>query len=106
MFDVWYNHELMLNILYFKDVRKNFRITIDTAVENCINVHLMDGTVLRFEEVESRLYLLHSNKNTSKKVSAYSFLTLVKANKAYFITRQIKRADAARGFRTYVGYPG
>ena len=65
MFDVWYNHESMLNILSFKDVRKHFRITIDTAVENCINVHLMDGTVLRFEEVESGLYFLHSNTNTS-----------------------------------------
>ena len=43
---------------------------------------------------------------TSKKASAYSFLTLVKANKAYFTTRQIKRVDAARGFRKHVGYPG
>ena len=31
MFTVWYNKDSMLNILSFKDVRENFRITMDTA---------------------------------------------------------------------------
>ena len=106
MFEVWYNPESMLNIMSFKDVRKHFRITIDTDVENTVNVHLKCGKVLKFEEVESGLYLLRSNNESNKKVSAYSYLTLVKANKSQFTTREVKRADAARSFRKYLGYPG
>ena len=106
MFKVWYNPSSMMNILSFKDVRKHFRITMDTDVENVINVHMKCGKVLKFEEVESGLYLLHTNNITSKKVSAYSFLTLVKSNKANFTSRQIKRSDMARNFRKFLGYPG
>ena len=74
----------MLKILLSKDAMKYFRITIDTAVENTINLHLTDGKVLNFKDMESGLYLLHigNHNNTTKNVSAYSFLTLVKANKA------------------------
>ena len=86
-FKVWYNPSSMLNILSFKDVRKIFRITMDTDVENVISVHMKCGKILKFEEVESSLYLLHSNNITSKKVSAYSFLTLVKSNKVNFTSR-------------------
>ena len=89
----------MLNILSFKDVRNKFRITVDTAIENTINVHISQNKVLRFEEVESGLYLLRSNKYIKNKVSAYSFLTLVKANKKKITAKQVKQADAAREFR-------
>ena len=97
LFKVWYNSESMLNILSFKDVRKRFRITVDTSVENAICVHMDDGKVMKFNEVESGLYLLSNwNKITKEKVSAYSYLTLVKANKSNFTKRQLKRADMAR----------
>ena len=106
-FRVWYNPRSMLNILSFRDVRKRFRVTVDTSVENAICVHVEGGKVLKFVEVETGLYLLSSKKTTSnKKVSAYSFLTLVRANKNDFTSRQVKRADAARLFRKHLGYPG
>ena len=105
-FKVWLNVKSMLNILSFKEVRKRFRITVDTAVESTINVHIDELTVLKFEEVESGLYLLRKNNCTNKNVSAYSFLTLVRANKADFTTRQVKRADIAREFRKHLSYPG
>ena len=56
--------------------------------------------------MESGLYLLRSNKHTNKKVSAYSFLRLVRANKSHFTKRQIARADFARAFRKHLSYPG
>ena len=96
----------MLNILSFKDVRNKFRITVDTAIENTINVHISQDKVLRFEEVESGLYLLRSDKYIKNKVSAYSFLTLVRANKENFTAKQVKQADAAREFRKQLSYPG
>ena len=46
-----------------------------------------------------------SNKNKSK-VSAYSFLTLVKHNKNNFTRREVKQADKARMLYQSLGYPG
>ena len=94
-----------MNILSFKDARKHLRITMDTEAENVIKVHMKCGRVLKFEEVESGLYLLRSNNDTNRKISAYSFLTLVKTTKENFTRRECKRADAARAFRKFLGYP-
>ena len=99
MFKVWHNPKSMLNILSFKDVRKHFRVIIDTSVENVIKVHLKCGNVIKFEEVESGLYLLQKSNNNSKNVSAYYFLTLVKSNKSLFTSREAKWAEIAKTFR-------
>ena len=97
----------MLNILSFKDVRKRFKVIVDISVENAICVHIDDGKVLKFAEVESGLYLLKNIKiETNKKVSAYSYLTLVKENRSNFTEKQLKRADSAREFRRKLEYPG
>ena len=74
------------------DMTNNFRVTMDSMVENCINVHLEDETVLKFSNIEKRLYILQDNfKNNinKRKVSDYSFLTLVKFNKAKFMKREM-----------------
>ena len=44
-FDVWYNNKSLLNILSMKDVRKKFRVTMDTDIEPTINVHLGEKKV-------------------------------------------------------------
>ena len=106
MFTVWYNPKSMLNILALSDVRKQFRVTMDTDVDNIIHVHLKEGGVLKFEEVKSGLYLLRNNNDTNKKISAYSFLTLVKSNKENFTSREVKCVDMVKKFRKHLGYPG
>ena len=59
----------MLNTLSLKAVKKRYQLTEDTLVESIINVHMDDGSILQFKEVESRLYLLSSsNKFTKQKV--------------------------------------
>ena len=62
---------------------------------------------MKFNEVESGLYLLSScNKITSKKVSAYSYLNSVKANKSNFTKSQLKKLDIVREFRKRILYLG
>ena len=41
----------MLNILAWSDIIKNFRITVDTAAENAIVVHVGEGKTIKFVEV-------------------------------------------------------
>ena len=86
-FQVWYNEKSMLNILAWSDVRKHYRITADTDKENAISVHMRDGSIIKFHEVSSGLYMYSMDKqyNGNKKVSGYSFLTLVKENKKCFL---------------------
>ena len=86
-FKVWFNPKSRANILFFKDARKRFRVTVDTAVDNAICVHLDDEKVMKSKEVESGLYLLSSSNYTKKKVSASLYLTLVKVNKNEFTRR-------------------
>jgi hypothetical protein len=106
-FEVWYNPQSMVNILAWSDVRKRFRITADTAAEAAINVHMDDGHVLKFEEIGSGLYLFkHSDFNSKKNVSGYSFLTLVSSNKEAFTNREIRGADLAVEFHRKIGMPG
>ena len=96
-FAVYYNPESLLNILSFAEVRKKYRITMDTAEKNCIVVHLSDSRKMNFEEIRSGLYVWKPSTNTNKKnVSVYSFLTLVEHNKDNFTRREVGRADAAK----------
>jgi len=53
-FKVWYNNNSMLSMLTFKDARKRFRITVDTAVEVAICVHLDDEKILKFKVLSGK----------------------------------------------------
>ena len=57
----------MLNILSFRDLMMRFKVTVDTLVENDICVHTESGKVLKYDEVNSGLYLLSSNKAKKQK---------------------------------------
>jgi hypothetical protein len=50
---VWYNPNSLANILSLASVTKRCRVTMDSAVENCINVHRANGTVMKFVELRS-----------------------------------------------------
>jgi len=107
-FPVYYNPTSMLNILSFAEVKQRYRITMDTATSNNITVHLNEGHTLQFSEVDTGLYLLHhKNINTNnKKVTAYSHLSLVSANKQNFTAKQIQGAERARLLYKNVNMPG
>ena len=67
-----------------RDVRKHFRVTMDTDVEASLDVHMKNGQILKFREVESGLYIfcpIIKTKHSSEKIRTYSFLTLVNCNK-------------------------
>ena len=79
---------------------------MDTIVENFINVHVKEGKGIKFKEVNTGIYLTsRNNSNNDRKFSAYSYLTLVSANKTEFTKRQVERSDGARDFRRRLGYP-
>jgi hypothetical protein len=110
--DVWYNPESLANILSMAEVRKVCRITMDTSIEACMNVHRRDGSVMKFQEYRSGLYYFDSaaaaegvKDTTSPTVTDYLFLNTVASNKDAFTQREIQGADRARDLYRKIGRP-
>ena len=105
-FTVWFNPKSMINILSFADVRKRFRITIDTNEESCFLVHTGRNKPLRFNEVETGLYLFDKNEYMNeRRASGYSFLTLAEDTEGQFSKEEISRAERAIVLHKNLGYP-
>ena len=66
---VWYNPDSIANILSLADVRKVCKISMDTSKEPTIFVHRLDGSVMKFIEHPSGLYIFNPN-TTSNCVNA------------------------------------
>ena len=107
-FPVYYSPTSMVNILSFAEVKRIYRITMDTAENDTIKVHMNHGQTMEFSEVDTGLYLLnHKNINTiNKPVTAYSHLSLVNSNKRNFTCKQIQGADRARLLYKNINMPG
>jgi hypothetical protein len=72
---VYYNKSSIANILSLADVRKVCRVTMDTAQSSSLDVHRLDGTVMRFSEHPSGLYV-YTHNPSSKRVSVYTLLQI------------------------------
>ena len=98
-FTAYYNPNSLMNILSIQDVRKKFRVTMDTVKANAIIIHLAEGKVMKFLETSNGLYVWKPCDGTNlnkKQVSLYSFFTLVEANKNNFTRREVVRADECK----------
>ena len=95
---VWYAPDSVGNILALRDVRRLCRVTLDTAVEAVLVVHLPDSTVLLFVEHLNGLYLLVTSVNptTNPPNYSYSCVSTVVDNRAAFTRRELEGADRAR----------
>ena len=64
---------------------------------------------MEFKELRSGLYVWNPTSNhndTNKRISSYSFLALVSANKENFTPEEVKRAEKARDMYRYAGAMG
>ena len=107
---VWYNARSIANILSLADVRKVCRVTMDTKDEPSLCVHRLDGSVMKFHEHASGLYVYDStadsSKHSSERVTAYTMISTVAAQKQMFSRREIAAADTARELYRKIGRPG
>ena len=94
-------------------MRKKFRITTDTDVDNSINVHLSKTGIMKFLGIVSGLYIwrpegvtVDGDNCTNKPISAHSFLNLVSGNKKHFTAWQIAGAERSRDLYNNLGMLG
>ena len=102
---VWYNPASIANILSLADVSKVCRVTMDTTKERAMCVHRLDGSVLKFAEHPSGLYVFATTNGSSQQVNAYNMLSTVADQKKFFSQREIKAADRARALYRKLGRP-
>eukprot|EP00980_Cylindrotheca_fusiformis_P021291 scaffold8197_cov70-Cylindrotheca_fusiformis.AAC.1 len=88
-----FNKEGIANILGLCDLKKKYRVTLDTAKEDAFCVHTEDG-VIRFSADKSGLYTYDPRQATKKTQSSH--VATVKENRKGFTDRQYKRAVEAR----------
>ena len=69
-FPVWYNADLIANILSMLEVAQDWRLIMDTLVENAIWMHRDDGHILKFVECDGGLYA-HDRSNPSHKITTH-----------------------------------
>jgi hypothetical protein len=95
-FNVWYNPDCIANVLSLAQVTDQFRVTMDTAIKNSLNVHISENHMIEFKRVIPGLYLFDtSDVDIYKLKEAFSFLNTVSQNKSYFKKRDVRKADDA-----------
>jgi len=101
-FPVLFNKNSMLNNLSFAEVRKVYRTAIDTYTTVTMYVHLHNGNIMTFTEVDSGLYIFQDNIQQN----IFTFLTLISENRSNYSKRELQGADMARDLHLKIGYPG
>ena len=110
---VWFYPGGIANILSMSRVREMYRVTFDSAMDNCFHVHKDDGKKLHFQEASRRLYyfdilnrdeegtmLITTVDNNKSKLSA---LDLIQAKRARALQRRITRSNT-RGLHSLRQY--
>jgi hypothetical protein len=101
---VWYNKASIANILSLADVRKICRVRMDSSKDPALCVHRLDGSIMRFAEHPSGLYVYNTNEN-SESVGDYTMVSTVAAQKKLFSLREVRAADDARELYRKIGRP-
>ena len=110
-FYVYFDECSMANILSLKDVSSKFQVTMDTTVENSMNVHVSDHQVLKFKQCGNGLHYLDTSTpgnnifTSNPAVNGYSLLQTVTSNKQYFTRREVQGANAACNLQQLLWWP-
>ena len=105
-FPVYSNPKSLMNIISLSDMRKRFRITVDTDNKDAIMVHIGEGQVMQCLEIGVGLYIWKPGHNfnlLNKQISFYSFLSLVSTKKSNFTKRELARIDETRKLYINIG---
>ena len=99
---VWYYPDGIANILSLSRVKDRFRVTFDSATDNCFRVHKDNGKILKFREATRRLYYFDTE---DRDVEETMLITTVDNNKSRLSAHDFSRALLARALQRKIGRP-
>ena len=102
--EVWNSRMSIANTLSLANVCKVCRVTMDSRNEPAIQVHRLDGSVMKFTEHESGLNVYNPN-NFNERVTGNSLLFTVSAQRKLFLRGEVKAADNPRELYRKIGRP-
>ena len=106
----WFNSDSMTNIIAMKDMTDKYRVTMDSAVEKALFVHMPEKIVV-FKQLENNLYgmdpgnptsYISKEKYNSKNIQMKN---IVEDNLNMMSERQQRRAKMARKAFQAIGTP-
>ena len=86
-FKIFFDPNLMSNIISLKETVKTFLTTVYIRKEHSILVHTINESVMKFREFRNRPYYFDTSRNdntTNNKFSNYYLLSTIDDNKTYF----------------------
>ena len=103
----WFNEEAITNIISLADISEKYRVTMDTAEEKCMTVHLKDKEV-KFPQLQGGLYgrrpeLTKKQENKINTVEN-SYLT-VDENIKFISKPQLQKAQQVKTLQNTLGMP-
>ena len=99
---VWYYPDGIANILSLSRVKEKYRVTFDSALDNCFHVHKADGKILKFNEATRRLYYFDT---ADRDETGTMLITTVEGNKNKLSARDVIQAERARTLQRTIGRP-
>ena len=99
---VWYYSEGIANILSLSRVKERYRVTFDSAMDNCFYVYKDDGKILKFQEASRRLYYFNTK---SQEEEGTMLITTVTNNISKFSAHDVSQAKKARSLQQRIGRP-
>ena len=106
----WFNSDSMTNIIAMKDMTDKYRVTMDSAVEKALFVHMPEKIVV-FKQLENNLYgmdpedptsYISKGKYNSKNIQ---MMNIVEDNLNMMSERQQRKAKMARKAFQAIGTP-
>ncbi len=90
--ECWFNKESITNIIAMSNMRKKYRITMDTNKEAALIVHLPNKTV-KFKEWPNGLYAMNPSEPDSPESipNQYQMIQTIEENNKFLYTRQQNR---------------
>ena len=99
---VWYYPQGIANILSLSRVKEKYRVTFDSALDNCFHVHKENGKILHFKEASRRLYYFDTEDRDETETL---LITTVEGNKNKLSARDVLQAARARKLQRTIGRP-
>ena len=99
---VWYYPDGIANILSLSRVKERYRVTYDSATDNCFHVHKGNKKIIRFQEASRRLYYFDT---ADRDETGTMLITIVENNKSKFSAYDYNQAEKARAIQRRIGRP-
>ena len=99
---VWFYPDGIANILSLSRVKDKYRVTFDSATDNCFRVHKDNGKILKFQEATKRLYYFDT---VDRDVEETMLITTVDDNKSQVSAHDYSRAKIARALQRTIDKP-